>query len=228
LIERFSEDIDLVLDREVLGYSGELSITKIKQLRKATAAFIAEPFREALQQTLETMGVDPVLFELYVKEGGVSDRDPQILVLEYQSLMEQTDDYLADKVSIEVGCRSLMEPSSIREIHSIIGTTLPGQSFTGQPFSILTVDPQRTMLEKMFLLHEEFSKEPDKMRHDRMSRHLYDLHQLMDTAFGEKAVTDPRMYQFIVDHRKKYILLSEDWIMWVIRRKLSISYRHQK
>lgn len=204
LIERFSEDIDLVLDREILGYSGELSKTKIKKLREATANFVAGEFRNVLQQTLVDMGVDPALFDLYVEESGDPDRDPQILILKYKAVTDQTNDYLPDRVKLEIGCRSLMEPASTREVHSIVGLTIPDQQFSGKPFNILTVDPQRTMLEKMFLLHEEFSKEPEKVRHDRMSRHLYDLHRLMDTEHGTRATTNPAMYQFIVRHREKY------------------------
>ena len=34
LIERFSEDIDLVLDRTLLGFEGELSKGQIRRLRK--------------------------------------------------------------------------------------------------------------------------------------------------------------------------------------------------
>jgi predicted nucleotidyltransferase component of viral defense system len=34
LIQRFSEDIDLALDREFLGFTGELSKKDVKKLRK--------------------------------------------------------------------------------------------------------------------------------------------------------------------------------------------------
>lgn len=40
LIERFSEDIDLSIDRTILGFEGELSKTQIKKLRKASGNFI--------------------------------------------------------------------------------------------------------------------------------------------------------------------------------------------
>ena len=41
LITRFSEDIDLAIDRSVLGYSGLLSRTQIKALKKDAAQFIS-------------------------------------------------------------------------------------------------------------------------------------------------------------------------------------------
>lgn len=52
---------------------------------------------------------------------------------------------------------------------------IPDQAFTGMPFPVRVIDPVITMLEKVFLLHEEFTKTPDDVRFLRMSRHLYDL-----------------------------------------------------
>ena len=203
LIERFSEDIDLVMDREILGFKGELSNTQIKKLREKTSEFMATAFLDSLYKTLIEMGIDPKLFKLAIQPGGTADRDPQILELHYHSVLE-ADDYLAEKVIVEIGARSLMEPASDRNIHTIIGTVLPGRPFSGTSFIVSTVDPKRTFLEKIFLLHEEFSKPLEKIRHQRMSRHLYDLEKLMDTEFGIAALTDRELYNLIVQHRAKY------------------------
>jgi hypothetical protein len=54
------------------------------------------------------------------------------------------------------------------------------------------------------LLHEEFSKEPERRRHERLSRHLYDLHRVMDTDHGRAAIADKRLFRTIVAHRQKY------------------------
>jgi predicted nucleotidyltransferase component of viral defense system len=203
LIERFSEDIDLVMNREVLGFKGELSNTQIKRLREKTSEFMATAFMDSLSRSLTEMGVDPKLYKLEVQPGGVADRDPQILELYYHSFLD-TDDYLTEKVIIEIGARSLMEPASNRTIQTIIGTALPNRPFSDTPFEVLTVDPRRTFLEKVFLLHEEFSKPRERMRHERMSRHLYDLEKLMDTEFGRDAINDRQLYEKIVQHRAKY------------------------
>lgn len=206
LIDRFSEDIDLVLDREVLGFSGDLSRSKIKELRKASCRFISDPFREAIEEVLLTMGVDKDLFSLSAQPTQDSDRDPQVLELIYKSVLD-VDNYLKEAVLIEVGARSLREPSRQRPILSIIAHELPGQPFSGPIFNIETVDPTRTFLEKAFLLHEEFSKASDKVRSDRMSRHLYDLDRLMDTEHGHSALSNPDLYRSIIEHREKFNLV---------------------
>ena len=37
-----------------------------------------------------------------------------------------------------------------------------------------------------------------------MSRHLYDLEKLMDTEYGEEALSNRKLYDAIVQHRKTY------------------------
>ncbi|RYE34344.1 MAG: nucleotidyl transferase AbiEii/AbiGii toxin family protein, partial [Sphingobacteriales bacterium] len=163
LIERFSEDIDLVIDRSVLGFEENLSKNKIKELRKASCAFTSGPFRDALENELLNLGVSKDMFELKVAETADSDRDPQLLELYYKSSLEKGS-YLKEAVLIEIGARSLREPSEQRAITSIIEENLGDPDSFGAPFSILTVTPVRTFLEKIFLLHEEFSKPVDRIR----------------------------------------------------------------
>lgn len=203
LIERFSEDIDLGLDRNLLGFEGELSKTQIHKLRKASCEFVSNDFKAQVENSLLEIGIPKNLFTLSVQDGANDDRDPQILLLEYQSALEKNQ-YITDRVIIEIGARGLREPSSPRPILSIIGSTYPEQSFTDLPFQVETVDPKRTFLEKAFLLHEEFAKPVGKIRHERLSRHLYDLDKLMDTEHGEIALSEQTLYELIVNHRSKF------------------------
>jgi predicted nucleotidyltransferase component of viral defense system len=48
LINRFSEDVDLAIDRAYLGFNGELSKKQITALRKAASAFTSGIFLEEL------------------------------------------------------------------------------------------------------------------------------------------------------------------------------------
>ena len=66
LIERFSEDIDLVIDRSGLGFGEELSNSKIKELRKASCAFISGEFKDGLEKELLDLGIPADLFSLKV------------------------------------------------------------------------------------------------------------------------------------------------------------------
>jgi Nucleotidyl transferase AbiEii toxin, Type IV TA system len=203
IIERFSEDIDLVLDRSVLGFSGDLTKGQIRNLRKKSCEFTSGPFRENITAKLLEMGVPETSFKLTAREVKSSDTDPQVLILQYQSVVEKGD-YLKGAVLIEVGARSLKEPAEMREITSIITGTLQDAKIAGEPFRVMTVLPSRTFLEKIFLLHEEFSRKEEKEIKDRMSRHLYDLERLMDTEHGKNALADSSLYITIIEHRAHY------------------------
>lgn len=207
LIGRLSEDIDLALDRGVIGSKFNvpvLTTSAMEKLRKGSAEFVLGPFKEAIRASLLRMGLAAERFEIILdKEGNASD--PNLLV-NYQSLYEVDDNpYLAPRVKIEVSTRSLREPFSNRPIQSFIGAQFPNQAFADAPVDIPTVEPKRTFLEKACLLHEELMRRPvDLIKVFRMSRHLYDLEKIMDTDHGRDALADTELYQNIIDHRRHF------------------------
>lgn len=220
LIERFSEDIDLAIDRTFFGFDGDISKTQIKNLRKQSCEFISTTFLADLTKILtEWKAIDECkLIAQPVKD---SDKDPQVIEIQYNSVID-TSEYLPQRVLIEVSSRSLMEPFEERQINSILSENFPRQNFITVPFSIPTVLPQRTFLEKVFLLHEEFSQKTQKIRIDRLSRHLYDLEKLMDTEHGIEALKNIDLYNNIIAHRAKFNpLRGLDYINH-IPRKISI------
>ena len=202
LIKRFSEDIDLAIDRKFFGYEGDISKTQIKKLRKKSCEFISTQFFEDLTTVLiESKAIDAC--KLIAQPVIDSDKDPQTIEIHYDSVLD-TSDYLPQRILIEVSSRSLMEPTENREIKSIISESFPKQNFASKSIIIPTVLPQRTFLEKVFLIHEEFSQKPEKIRVDRLSRHLYDLEKLMDTEHGSKALKNVELYNTIIAHREKF------------------------
>lgn len=202
LIERFSEDIDLAIDRKFFGFEGDISKSQIKNLRKKSCKFISTTLLENLTKQFTEWEVITEC-KLNAQPVNDSDKDPLVIEIHYNSVFDKSD-YLPQRVLIEVSSRSLMEPSENREINSILSSTFPDLPFATEPFYISTVLPKRTFLEKIFLLHEEFSQDTNKIRIDRLSRHLYDLEKLMDTVHGRAAINDTKLYKGIVIHRKKF------------------------
>jgi hypothetical protein len=202
LIKRFSEDIDLAIDRKFFGYEEDISKTQIRKLRKQSCEFISTEFLKGLTQTL-TQWEATAECKLFAQPVIDSDKDPQVIEIHYNSVVD-TSEYLPQRVLIEMSSRSLMEPTEKREINSVLSENFPTLNFASEAFKIPTVLPQRTFLEKIFLLHEEFSQEAEKIRIDRMSRHLYDLVRLMDTIHGIEALQDKELYHNIVVHREKF------------------------
>ena len=89
LINRFSEDIDLALDRKFLGFEGDLSNQQIKKLRKASFAYITDKFYPTLKTKFEETGLTNV--EINITETTDSDQDPRIIEIFYPSVFESID-----------------------------------------------------------------------------------------------------------------------------------------
>lgn len=205
VINRFSEDIDLALDREFLGFSGELTIGDIRRLRRKSFKFISEVFTEDLKNKFIELGFENVIIK--PRKVDNHDQDPLIIEIYYDKLTE-TDSYLKPGVLVEVGSRSLKEPYSQRTFGTFISEIFTDNPFTDNPITIPIVNPERTFLEKIFLLHEEFQKPQEKIRVERLSRHLYDIEKLSQTEFLERALQDKELYNTIVKHREKFTPIS--------------------
>lgn len=203
LIDRFSEDIDLALDRTFLGIEkadSEMTGSQVSKLRRLSVKFIAEKYFPELQSAFIAAGFTDVVLAL--KEIKNPDDDPITIEIYYPSVAEQID-YIQPKVLIEIGSRSLIEPFDERSFTSMVGHHFKGRDFADENIIIPSVNPQRTFLEKIFLLHEEFQLPTEKIKVERKSRHLYDLEKLMDTEYALAALSNNQLYQTIVEHRAK-------------------------
>ena len=206
LINRFSEDVDLAITPTVLGMDPHqiTTSTHIRKLRKASGKFMESEFLPAFTQVIRELGVTQEMLEIKIRKPKYSDEDPRIIELEFSSLFPGTGGYLKTKVELEIGARSLREPFQQRPIQSILDETLPILG-TGIPvFTVPSVTPDRTFLEKMFLLHEEFTKATEKILHYRMSRHLYDLYYIANHEFGRSALQNQELFDIIRNHRTLY------------------------
>jgi hypothetical protein len=203
LINRFSEDIDLAIDKEFFeGYKGEISKTQIGKLRKVAGAFTTGIFFEKLQEEFSEKGFDKLKYK--VVDSGESDQDPRIIEIYYPNIISSSSEYILPRVLIEVSCRSLREPFTIQSFGSLVDEFYADKEFAKPLFDVPTVNPERTFLEKLFLLHEEFHRPVDKMRVDRLSRHLYDIFQLTKAGIAVNAINDKDLYENIVAHRYKF------------------------
>jgi hypothetical protein len=205
LIERFSEDIDIAVNREYLGFIGTLSKTQINdRLRRAACSFVREKLQFDLKNQLENNGINSNLFSVNVAITPITTTDPEIIEIVYQSLFDDND-YIKPIVKIEVSGRSMNEPLQKVKLLSILDDVFANMPFINTSFDVNAVVPQRTFVEKICLLHEEFAKPQEFVRTERMSRHLYDLGQMMDTPVIINALNNRDLYVSIVEHRRIFI-----------------------
>lgn len=208
VIHRFSEDIDLAIDPSIWGFEGDLTKKQIKRLRKASSLFVRDELCLSLKEAVTEIGMEKWL-QVEAGPDGEGDGtypEPRVIHIRYKSLFDEDLPYLHSEVKLEVGARSLLEPTAEAAVTSVLEDTLP-ISTTVKQVMIPTALAEKTFLEKAFLLHELFSSQFPRET-DRKSRHLYDLVQMMCTDIATQAVANDELWNTIHHHRELFTSMS--------------------
>lgn len=164
LIQRFSEDIDLVvLKRE--GESNNKLTTKIRQISGVVSDVLPEV---EVPEITQKMGMNRKTAHTYAKEF--------------------TDDYgqVRDVIVVEATWLGYYEPYTTKSVSSFIyemmmktGQQAMTEEYGLQPFDVKVLEPKRTLCEKiMSLVRFSYTEEPLKDLQAKI-RHTYDLYKLL-------------------------------------------------
>jgi len=216
LIERFSEDIDLIVDKEPLGFGGDAAPDKApsnKQRRLRLEALMAacrewvqgrlmpgltERIQAALGDTGWKIEVDPDM------------PDGQCLHFHYPSVFPAgSAGYVPPVVKIELGARSDDWPHESKLIKPYVIEHIPAFD-ADAAFPVRVLAAERTFWEKACLLHEETFRPADKPRKLRMARHYYDLWCLLRAEVGDRAMVDTALFDRVAEHREVFFRYS--WV----------------
>ena len=208
VIHRFSEDIDLAIDPSIWGFEGDLTKKQIKRLRKASSLFVRDELCQSLKEAVTEAGREKWL-QVEADPDGEDDEtypEPRVIHIRYKSLFDEDLPYLHSEVKLEVGARSLLEPTADAAVTSVLEDALP-ISTTVRQVMIPTALAEKTFLEKAFLLHELFSSQTSREA-NRKSRHLYDLAQMMSTDIAARAIANDELWNTIHHHRELFTSMS--------------------
>lgn len=216
LIERFSEDIDLIVDKEALGFGGDAAPDKApsKKQRKVRLEALMESCRQWVQETLQPALAARITGELG-PDGWKLEVDPdmadgQCLLFHYPSAFPVgSAGYVPPQVKIELGARSDDWPHVEKPIQPYVLEHFPAFDADGV-FPVRVLAAERTFWEKACLLHEETFRPADKPRKLRMARHYYDLWCLLRAGVGEQALENTALFQRVAEHREIFFRYS--WV----------------
>lgn len=154
LVERFSEDIDLVLDWNLLtGENPELPSTNTQQ-QKFFHRLVADADVYIKSELLDT---------LRKLTGDICDLTPSdelcIINVNYSSIFN--DEYLSSGIKLEIGPLASMMPSTQRTIFSYVAETHPTQ-FQHGSCSVSVINAERTFWQKVLILYQEYYRPQDK------------------------------------------------------------------
>lgn len=213
LIRRFSEDIDLVIDRPFLGMTNDTDPyrapsrkqqdARLKRLMDAAVEAIHEQLLPALNRQLEQyIPADAGDWELRIDP---DVKDQQTLVLRYPSVLDHARSgvasYIRRVVRVELGARSDTEPVEVIGISPDLSEVFPDALVPSQ-FAVRVVSPRRTFLEKVMLLHEQACRRTPRPPARRLSRHYYDVFCLIQAGIAADALAEPDLLQRVIEHRR--------------------------
>lgn len=202
LIERFSEDIDLVVLRHEDESNNQLT-NKIKKISKIVADVLPEV---EIPELTQKRGMNRKTAHTYAKE--------------FQANYGQ----VRDVVVVEATWLGYFEPYITKKISSLVGSIMlnNGQQNLVEsngllPFELLVLEPTRTICEKiMSLVRFSYSENPIDILKKKV-RHTYDLHQLLQqkefSDFFDSAAFSDMLLKVANDDVASY-KNSNEWLIY--------------
>jgi hypothetical protein len=196
LIERFSEDIDLILDWRELCDEDPLmqrSKTKQDQFNKAVDAkaeiFLTETFYHRICEQLKP--VCEVDFP----------QDKHNLLVRFPAVFKS--DYLRPEILLETGPLAAWTPNEKYQITSYVAEEFP-ELFQSVATNVRTTTIERSFWEKVTILHHEAHRPENNPMPSRYSRHYYDVYCMACANIEDKALKDLNLLQSVVKFKMKF------------------------
>lgn len=222
VIDRFSEDVDLTIDRGLIALDPAKSLEepdlgraqrtkRSKAFDDKTTDFIMQEFAPWLEAEIQKhlagrAGDTPPALR-------VDEEDPLNLFFDYpRNPAAEEDPYIKPFVRLEIGARGDRSPQAPHIVKSYIEEEFPDE-FTGKiPIAVNVLAIERTFWEKATILHSVCCRPEEKPPRERFSRHYYDVHHLaQDADLVARAIADTELLEAIVENKRAYFFESWDW-----------------
>ena len=211
VIERFSEDIDLSIERTFLGFSGdnepEQGATGKEQQR------LVDALRNACQDAVANRvypQLKAMIAEQFVGQDNWSltldanDPESQTILFHFPpAVVDRISPYFAQSVRVEFGARSDHFPVSAETLSPYLSEAIP-QACKDCEVTVRVLAAERTFWEKATILHVLCHRPSIKPFEKRQSRHFYDLFQLANHAIGQRALQQIDLLLRVAAHKRVF------------------------
>lgn len=201
-IERFSEDIDLILDWRLLGYKQDepwLERSHNQQSRFSDEAnaraesWVRDTLVPLLQSDLSNLAGVPIEVSIESDTANALIRYPRAFDL----------DAIRPEICIEVGPLADWMPNTEMEIRPYAAEHFP-KEFARPVTRIRTIDAARTFWEKVTILHQEAHRSTESALPQRYSRHYYDVYRLSQSAYRAEALNQLDLLDKVVEFKRHF------------------------
>lgn len=200
LINRFSEDIDLILDWRVLGYTDEdlwkdRSNTQkdrfSEEVTHKNNEYIRESFIPGFRVELEGRLQGSISLEFH--------EEPETHVI-FNYPRSFDSGYILPQIRLEIGPLAEWVPHSTHEISTFAAQEFPAL-FKTPVCTVEVIDAERTFWEKATILHQQAMRGRVSPRY---SRHYYDLAQMALSEIKIEALNKLDLLKNVVTFKKQF------------------------
>lgn len=201
LIERFSEDIDIVLNSSILGYD---LLEIINQKSNNQKEKLAESLNNKALDFYQKVLIPSLQIDL-TKETSKNfdirlEKDELAIYVKYPSNHQLF--YIRNEIKIEIGPLAAWTPFEYKKISSFVAQEYP-QLFSEKEFNVKVTKPIRTFWEKAVILHQEAHREDGNCPR-RYSRHYYDIYKMYNSFVKEDAIKNMELLSEVREFTKTF------------------------
>jgi hypothetical protein len=211
VIERFSEDVDVAIERGFLGFggdrepenakSGKEQQRRIKRLKTACQTTIAERLAPQLEKAISGQLAGSASWSL---RRDPADRDDQTLLFEYPpALIGELHPYFSGSVKIELGARSDHFPVENAAVGPYLSDVFP-EALSERAAHVRVLAAERTFWEKATILHTLHHVPHNKQILPRMSRHYYDVFRMAQSPIWDRAMAAIHLLDRVAIHKSVF------------------------
>jgi len=203
LIERFSEDIDLIIDWRLLGYEidepwQERSKTKQdifnKEANTKAESFLASEFLPAFISDFSEITGEKANAE-------IEQADPQTISFYYPQLFSAQS--ILQSIRLEIGALAAWTPAIERIVTPYIFEYYPKLEQNAST-TVIASSVERTFWEKATILHHEANRPEHLVMPKRYSRHYYDLYCIAQSEYKVTALRQLDLLQKVVVFKMRF------------------------
>ncbi len=201
VIKRFSEDIDLVLKWDAIGFKDEDVYRKRSRNQDYKFELLMnEKGASFIQNELKYDLIDNLANHIERMEIISDINDPMVLYVKYPS--SYTDNYIASSVKLEIGPVSAKTPTVKKQIEPYCFSFFNADN--KESFTVEIVEIARTFWEKLLILYAETNRPLDKKMPSRYSRHYYDTYMIYKSIYFSSIFNNKQLFDEVKAFKSKY------------------------
>jgi len=210
VIRRFSEDVDVSIERTFLSSQGAIepkreesnkeNQRRLERLQLACQEKISEIIIPELKDSISSILTDKKEWKV---ELDPNDACKQTVLFTFPNVLtESMESYVKPAVKIEFGSRADHWPVEMMAVDPYVANISNDVMIKGTSVRVLAAE--RTFWEKATILHMIYHYPKGKNVNPRMSRHYYDLFAMLNTVIYEKALEKIGLLKNVSEHKSLF------------------------